>query len=470
MSSVVVLQTYDRLWIGSDSAVSTSIGGVTYRWHEGGQKLWVLDDSVIFCSGRAELADSVMREFHSVSDRSMERLQEIAIRQHDAYMSERNESFEVGVELFLTILVCKYEQGKTVVYGLEPHNGFELTARILDNPTNFAIWSGGIKVNESATAAMSKFSDSMNVIQTFQHAFDEISYEGIGGELTVYEIDRGTVKPFMHTRIKEKHGLKRLTERIVQAELKRLRAELVNAEVVSGQLGNFVSMVIGSGNDVTKINTNGISAGHNDFNSAPFRVNHQGDVVARSIKLTGEVSQSDVISSVIRASQIIGNEIEGGKITGASIIGGSITSNTDISVTRDARIGNNLFMGLAGAVNDRRIEFVDPSIYEAFISFAGSTSREVKIRGANDVRIDAGLNAVIKGAFDVSLEPGNGKAYVGDIGVPGNRIVTASELDALWSALNSKANFNHSHTLTLQNHNHGSATLVPSGGGTFTVS
>lgn len=89
MSSVVVLQTYDRLWIGSDSAVSTNIGGVTYRWHENGQKLWVVDDSVIFCSGRAELADRVMREFHSISDRSMERLQEIAIQQHDAYLLER---------------------------------------------------------------------------------------------------------------------------------------------------------------------------------------------------------------------------------------------------------------------------------------------------------------------------------------------------------------------------------------------
>ncbi|OZQ66553.1 hypothetical protein [Paenibacillus odorifer] len=319
MSSVVVLQTYDRLWVGSDSAVSARIGGVTYRWNEGGQKLWVLDDSVIFCSGRSELADRVMREFHSISDRSMEQLQEIAIRQHDAYLQERGESFEVGVELFLTILVCKYEQGRTVVYGLEPHNGFELIARILDNPTNFAIWSGGIKVNESATAAMTKFSQSMNVIETFQHTFDEISYEGIGGELTVYEIDRGTVKPFMHTRIKEKRGLKRLTERIVSEELKRLRAELVNAEVVSGQLGNFVSMVIGSGNDVTKINTNGISAGHDDYNSAPFRVNHQGNVVARSIKLTGEVSNSEVISTVIRASKIIGNEIEGGMITGALI-------------------------------------------------------------------------------------------------------------------------------------------------------
>ncbi|WP_342481976.1 phage tail protein [Paenibacillus sp. FSL L8-0340] len=93
----------------------------------------------------------------------------------------------------------------------------------------------------------------------------------------------------------------------------------VVAETVVGQFGNFVSTLIGSGNKVVQINTHGISAGHADFNSAPFRVNMAGDVVARSIKLTGEVENSEVISSVIRASQIIGNEIEGGTITGAKI-------------------------------------------------------------------------------------------------------------------------------------------------------
>ncbi|WP_449601058.1 phage tail protein [Paenibacillus sp. Marseille-Q9583] len=242
----------------------------------------------------------------------------------------------------------------------------------------------------------------------------------------------------------------------------------VAAEQVIGQFGNFVSMLIGQGNNVVQINPHGIAAGHADFNSAPFRLDMEGNVVARKIKLTGEVENSEVISSLIRASRIIGNEIEGGIITGAKIIGGSITSDTDINVTRDARVGNNLFLGLAGATNDRRIEFVDPSIYEAYISFAAQP-RELRIRAANDIRIDSGLDLHLKGMY-VLLEPTfAGAAYVGSAS-EANRVVTASELDALWSALNGKANFNHSHTLTLQNHNHGSATLVPSGGGTFTVS
>ncbi|MEC0235257.1 phage tail protein [Paenibacillus kribbensis] len=106
-----------------------------------------------------------------------------------------------------------------------------------------------------------------------------------------------------------------------------ITARGVLAEQIIGQLGNFVSLVIGSGNNVTKINTNGISAGNDDYTIAPFRVDMQGNVVACSIKLTGQIDNSEmnasdirastVNASTIRGSKLIGNEIEGGIITGA---------------------------------------------------------------------------------------------------------------------------------------------------------
>ncbi|SPY16091.1 Phage-related protein [Paenibacillus polymyxa] len=106
-----------------------------------------------------------------------------------------------------------------------------------------------------------------------------------------------------------------------------ITARGVVAEQIVGQLGNFVSLVIGSGNNVTKINTNGISAGNDDYTIAPFRVDMEGNVVARSIKLTGQIDNSEmnasdikgstVTASTIRGSKLIGNEIEGGIITGA---------------------------------------------------------------------------------------------------------------------------------------------------------
>ncbi|MGR6763213.1 phage tail spike protein [Paenibacillus sp. T2-29] len=105
-----------------------------------------------------------------------------------------------------------------------------------------------------------------------------------------------------------------------------ITARGVLAEQIIGQLGSFVSLVIGSGNNVTKINTNGISAGNDDYTIAPFRVDMQGNVVARSIKLTGQIDNSEmnasdirastVNASTIRGSKLIGNEIEGGIITG----------------------------------------------------------------------------------------------------------------------------------------------------------
>ncbi|MMZ51573.1 Prophage endopeptidase tail [compost metagenome] len=106
-----------------------------------------------------------------------------------------------------------------------------------------------------------------------------------------------------------------------------ITARGVLAEQIIGQLGSFVSLVIGSGNNVTKINTDGISAGNDDYTIAPFKVDMQGNVVARSIKLTGKIDNSEmntsdirastVNASTIRGSKLIGNEIEGGIITGA---------------------------------------------------------------------------------------------------------------------------------------------------------
>jgi hypothetical protein len=232
-----------------------------------------------------------------------------------------------------------------------------------------------------------------------------------------------------------------------------ITADGILGERIIGKIGNFESLSAGSGNDIVILNYKGLAAGNAEFDAALFRVDMKGNVVARSIKLTGEVENSEVISSTIRASHIIG---------------GDITADTDINVTRDARVGNNLYMGLAGAVNDRRMEFVDPGIYEAFLSFAGSGTKEFKMRGANDVRIDAGLNAVVKGAFDVILQPGF-YAYVGSSS-PGNRIVTASELDAIWAAIAGKADISHSHSVTIPNHNHGNPDNLNSGGGTYGVS
>lgn len=87
-----------------------------------------------------------------------------------------------------------------------------------------------------------------------------------------------------------------------------ITARGVVAETIVGQLGSFVSMLIGSGNDIVQINTKGIAAGAADFNSAPFRVDMKGNLVAN--KLTANAAQ--IKSSNFSDGDIVGSSINVG--------------------------------------------------------------------------------------------------------------------------------------------------------------
>lgn len=78
----------------------------------------------------------------------------------------------------------------------------------------------------------------------------------------------------------------------------------IAAETIVGQEISGVGLTIGSGNAITRISTQGIAAGNAVWANAPFRVNMAGDVVARSITLTGTIENSDFIAGSITGATI----------------------------------------------------------------------------------------------------------------------------------------------------------------------
>lgn len=402
MSSVICIQTYDRVWVGADSAVSAQIDGEVYRLHEDGKKLFHVSDMVIFCSGIMELAGAIMQEFETSEDYTLETLQKIARHQCADYSAEHPEVERRG-GLFADMLIATYdkERAKTVVYSISPyHNDFEIVERTLNSSMDFAIWAGGIRTQQATDAAMKKFRQTLNVNFALKYAFHAISYEGIGGDLTVYEIGAGGVRKSLQHKIREKPGIKRLTRAI----LDRVVAELIIAESVVGQLGDFVTMKIGAGNNVTQINTSGIAAGHATFGSAPFRVDMEGNVIANKLTAnSAQINTSNLNASTWKDGYFTGNITANGTITGAHLVGGSIRSNTDIDITRDIRVGSNIYLGLTGSpTNDRRIEFVDGGPYRSYIGFNHST-KQLDLYAANDIRINSGLNLSLSAAYDVNV-------------------------------------------------------------------
>lgn len=461
MSSVVVLQTYDQIFIGADSAVSAMLDdGTIYRLPQTAQKLFVVDDMVIFCAGTLELCDRVMNLFTTEPSRTLEKLQQIALAENRDYLARHPAQNKPG-KLQLEIVIGKIENGQSIVYSISPQDDHQLRKRVLQDATQYAIWTGGIKTREANEKAFSTFGQTLNVFETLQQTFNHISFEGVGGELNVYRIDRNGIQHVMRTPIVEKPKMKELSD-LLEA-LDRAEMHLIVAETVVGQLGNFVTMEIGSGNNVTKINTNGISAGHADFNSAPFRLDMKGNLVANSLT----ANYAKIFSSNFSDGEIVGSSINVG--------------NGQFTVDRNGNMyaGNGRFRGtidgttftgglIRTAASGRRIE-LDQRGFRAIdssgtsrISIQTDSDQGIAGIGFNDAS-GSWQGQIIATTSDFSITAKNGlyfsggvgpitfasKAYFnqGAIGLDMSSISGLStELNSLTAQIRDKADINHTHT------------------------
>jgi phage minor structural protein len=235
-----------------------------------------------------------------------------------------------------------------------------------------------------------------------------------------------------------------------------ITARGVVAETIVGQLGSFVSLLIGSGNNITQINTNGIAAGHATFSNAPFQVKMNGDVIARSITLTGQIENSKMQSS----------EITGGTITGALLRTAATGARVEIDLrgwrTYDSSNRERISINTDNTYGMNAIEFNKASGARSGSINGGDTL--FQIQANNDMFLMSTGTIYTQG--NVSFSGGS----VSGLTLPMSSVTgLVSEINALWSAISGKASANHTHTVTLPTHNHGN-TANQNWGGTFTTS
>lgn len=276
-----------------------------------------------------------------------------------------------------------------------------------------------------------------------------------------------------------------------------ITARGVVAETIVGQQIYGVSLVIGVGNNVTKINPHGISAGHDDYNSAPFRVDMEGNVVANRLTANsanifssnftnGAITGSSInvgngvftvdtagnmratsgeFSGFISASSITGTDITGGTITGARI-------QTSASVYPRVVIDPSAvaFGVYADANSGIQIPAFDGGVSKIIFNAGGNQS--VLFNSPTSGFIMQGYgNATISGS-NVHLNPSSGYVRIGSWGtlMDGSGTTLQDVINSLYQAINAKADRGHTHTVNVPNHNHGNPANATSGGGTFTTS
>lgn len=235
MSNATILQTNRDIFIGSDSAISSKVDGKLFRVGDNATKLFHIDDYLIFMSGDLNFCYNTIHEFKNSSNRDVESLTNIIKSRY------KNEKIDV--------VLCEFVNGGTRVHQISPYNGFEdiIYENIPDNSVN--VLTAGVKTIESYDISCKLLSEGKPVRDIFSEVFRSISYEGVGGELTVYRVNENGINVFMREKIVEKEDLNILDFKTFKKQLKK---HMIVGEYIYGKVFMGVNLAIEDENGILK--------------------------------------------------------------------------------------------------------------------------------------------------------------------------------------------------------------------------
>ncbi|WP_152394748.1 type 1 periplasmic-binding domain-containing protein [Paenibacillus guangzhouensis] len=218
MSNATIIQTNNDLFIGSDSATSLLLDDQLYRLDTKATKLFKFDNLVLFCSGDLNYCYRIMAMFSSHKTKSVYFLREILLDTHQ--------------DEVVDVVIGEYKENKTWLYQLSPYNNFDIVTYTDIPEGDVNIVTAGIRVMESYNSVCNSVSAGKNVREVYKAVFDEISYEGIGGTLTVFRVNREGISEYLKYQIKEKENLKVIN---YESILNHFKKHLIVGERVYGK-------------------------------------------------------------------------------------------------------------------------------------------------------------------------------------------------------------------------------------------
>ncbi|MBE1446085.1 hypothetical protein [Paenibacillus sp. OAS669] len=218
MSNATIIQTKDDIFIGSDSATSVFLDGQLYRLDTKAVKLHQIDDKVIFCSGDLNYCYSIMEQFQKIEVRDIEQLRAII-----------NHSYNKQV---IEIVVCEHNGEQTIIHQLSSYNDFVPVIHSNIPVDGIYVLTAGMKTMESHEVAWSNLFSGCTVKETYKTVFDSIAYEGIGGTLSVFRINKAGIDSYFTYQIVEPK-LKMLTLNVLTDYYQK---HLIVGERVYGKL------------------------------------------------------------------------------------------------------------------------------------------------------------------------------------------------------------------------------------------
>lgn len=236
MSNATIIQTNEEIFIGSDSATSISLNGQLYRMDNHATKLYKFDNLVLFCSGDLDYCYKITNIFAKQNNKTIHAFRDILRASHV------NENVDA--------VICEYKDNKTWLYQISPYNNFEFITHTNLPKGGVNVISAGIKTVESFELANKHLVTGKTVSDLYKSIFNEISFEGIGGKLTVYRINRKGINVFLEHEIVENDNLKLVS---TDTLIMHCKQHLIVGERIYGKLISGVNLALEDENGIFKI-------------------------------------------------------------------------------------------------------------------------------------------------------------------------------------------------------------------------
>ena len=203
MSSCLILQAKDKLYIGADTSSSVFIDDKLYRLNNNTKKLFLLNDNtVLYCAGNNSIAEKVVQHISSIYCRNDFSLISLKNWLIEMYPYKNKDKTVYDVE----ILIATFKNNRTVVYQMSQYKNYDIVSFEVSD-AGVQILSAGIKNAECMSFAENELLNKSDVKSIFRTTFNNLSCNYIGGCLDLYEITRnGAIKIFDNEKIDE-HGI-----------------------------------------------------------------------------------------------------------------------------------------------------------------------------------------------------------------------------------------------------------------------
>ena len=235
MSSCIVLQQKNNIFIASDTAISSKIDGTRVRLSNDAEKVFTKNNDIIFCSGNMNVANKCKKYIKKMEIINIEKIQDFV------------SSF--CIDGMFEIFIAKTDGDCVESYQLSSYNGFNPIKRVVcDN--NVEIFAIGYNVKQMLNSFESNLL-SNDVINSIKKTFNDNICIEVGGNVDIFYF-------YNDNMYQQSHKLNDNTECVLSCFSSKY-CDFVIAESLMGKVILGDKLYIGNENNTVVIRPHGIS-------------------------------------------------------------------------------------------------------------------------------------------------------------------------------------------------------------------